>query len=63
MNIDLDTFTGEEYAIISLDNQHRSFTVTTESQGSVRVIAGSYSGFEGPTTSYYDKINITFNEE
>jgi hypothetical protein len=28
-NIDLDTFTGEEYALITLDNQDRLFTVQT----------------------------------
>ncbi len=63
MNIDLETATGEEYAMITLDNQHRFFTVTTDTQGSVRVIAGSDSEFESPTTSYYDRINITFTEE
>jgi hypothetical protein len=62
-NIDLDTFTGEEYALMTLDNQDRTFTVTTDSQGSVWVVAGTDSGFEGPTTVYYDKINITFTEE
>ncbi len=62
-NIDLDTFTGEEYAIMTLDNQDRTFTVTTDNDGSVWVIAGTDSGFEGPTSVYYDKIIITFNEE
>lgn len=62
-NIDLDTFTGEEYAIMALDNEGRVFTVTTDSQGGVWVIAGTDSGFEGPTTVYYDNINISFTEE
>ncbi len=62
-NIDLDTFTGEEYALMTLDSQEREFSVTTNSEGSVWVIAGTDSGFEGPTTVYYDKIVITFNEE
>jgi hypothetical protein len=62
-NIDLDTFTGEEYAIMTLDNQDRTFTVTTDNGGSVWVIVGTDSGFEGPTSVYYDKIIITFNEE
>jgi hypothetical protein len=62
-NIDLDTFTGEEYAIMTLDNQDRTFTVTTDNDGSVWVIVGTDSGFEGPTSVYYDKIIITFNEE
>lgn len=62
-NIDLDTFTGEEYALMTLDNQDRLFTVTTDNNGVVWVIAGTDSGFEGPTKVYYDKINITFSEE
>lgn len=62
-NIDLDTFTGEEYALMTLDNQDRIFTVTTDNDGNVWVIVGTDSGFEGPTTVYYDIINITFSEE
>ncbi len=63
MNIDLDTFTGEEYAILTLDNQHRFFTVTTDTQGSILVIAGSDSEIVSPSVSYFDRINITFTEE
>jgi hypothetical protein len=62
-NIDLDTYTGEEYALMTLDNQDRLFTVTTDSDGKVWVIVGTDSGFEGPTTVYYDAINITITEE
>ena len=62
-NIDLDSFTGEEYALMTLDNQDRLFTVTTDKDGSVWVITGTDSGFEGPTTVYYDMIDITFSEE
>jgi hypothetical protein len=62
-NIDLDTFTGEEYALMTLDNQDHTFTVTTDNDGIVWVITGSDSGFEGATTVYYDKISITFSEE
>ena len=62
-NIDLTTFTGEEFAIMTLDNQDGEFSVTTDSQGNVWVLAGTDSGFEGLTTVYYDKIVITFNEE
>jgi hypothetical protein len=62
-NIDLDTFTGEEYALMTLDSQGREFSVTTDSQGSVWLIAGTDSGFEGPTTVYYYKMNFTLTEE
>ena len=57
-NIDPDTFTGVEYALMTLDNPDRTFTVITDNDGSVWVIAGTDSGFEGPTTVYYDTINI-----
>ena len=62
-NIDLDTFTGEEYALMTLDSQGRAFSVTTEVKGSVWVIVGTDSGFEGPTKVYYDKIIIRVSSE
>jgi len=62
-NIDLDTFTGEEYALMTLDSQDRVFSVTTDPGGNVWIIAGTDSGFEGPTTVYYDRVLITFTEE
>jgi hypothetical protein len=62
-NIDLATFTGDEYALMTLDNQDRLFTVTTDTDGKVWVIVGTDSGFEGSTTVYYDMIDITFSEE
>ncbi len=62
-NIDLDTYTGEEYALMTLDSQERVFTVTADNNGVVWVIAGTDSGFEGPTKVYYDKIGFTFSEE
>jgi len=62
-NIDLGTFTGEEYAIMNLNNQELSFRVTSDADGSIWVIIGSDSGFEGATTLYYDAIEIRFIEE
>jgi len=44
--IDLDTYTGEEYAIMTLNNQDISFIVNIDTQGSVWVIVGTDSGFE-----------------
>jgi hypothetical protein len=55
-NIDLDTFFVKEYAIMTLDNQGRTFTVTSDNNGNVWVIVGTDSGFEGPTRVYYDQI-------
>jgi hypothetical protein len=62
-NIDMSTFTGEEYALMNLNNQVISFTVTSDKDGSIWVIIGSDSGFEGATTLYYDAIEIRSIEE
>ena len=62
-NIDLDTFTGEEYAIMTLESQGRTFTLTSDNNGSVWVIVGTDSGFEGLTRVYYDQISVMFVEE
>ncbi len=61
-NIDLDTFTGEEYALMTLTSEGRSFNVLSDAQGKVWLIAGTDSGFEGPTSVYYDKISIQLSE-
>ena len=62
-NIDLGTFTGEEYALMNLNNQELWFRVTSDADGSIWVIIGSDLGFEGATTLYYDAIEIRFVEE
>ena len=62
-NIELDTFTGEEYALMTLDSEGRTFTANSDNDGSVWMIIGTDSGFEGPTTVYYDRILITVVEE
>ena len=62
-NIDLGTFTGEEYAMMNLDNQDRPFHVTSDEDGSIWVIIGSDSGFEGATTIYYDSMDIRLVEK
>jgi hypothetical protein len=62
-NIDLDTFTGEEYALMTLNNEGRHFEVLSDSQGKVWLIAGTDSGFEGPTKVYFDRISISIVEE
>jgi hypothetical protein len=62
-NIDLETFTGEEYALMNLNNEGIPFRVTSGEDGSIWVIIGSDSGFEGPTTIYYNSIDIRLVEE
>ena len=61
-NIDLDTFTGEEYALMTLTSEGRLFEVVSDEQGKVWFIVGTDSGFEGPTSVYYDKISIRMSE-
>jgi len=62
-NIDPETQTGDEYALMSLDNQFVPFQVTSDKEGNIWVIVGSDSGFEGTTAVYYNAINITLTEE
>jgi len=62
-NIDLETFTGDEYAIMNLNNQALSFHVTSDADGSIWVMIGSDSGFEGATTIYYASIETNLTEE
>jgi hypothetical protein len=62
-NIDPETQTGDEYALMSLDNQFVPFQVTSDKEGNIWVIVGSDSGFEGATAVYYNSINITLTEE
>ena len=61
-NIDLNTFTGEEYALMTLENHYYSFNVTSDSEGKIWVLLGTDSGFEGLTLVYYDSIEITLTE-
>ena len=61
-NIDLETFTGDEYAIMNLNNQALSFHVTSDADGSIWVMIGSDSGFEGATTIYYASIETNLTE-
>ena len=61
-NIDLDTFTGEEYALMTLTSEGRSFEVVSDDQGKAWLIAGTDSGFEGSTRVYYSSIIVRLNE-
>jgi len=40
-----------------------SFTVTSDKDGSIWVLVGSDSGFEGATTLYYGAITINLVEK
>jgi hypothetical protein len=62
-NIDLDTFTGEEYALMTLTSEGHTFEVISDDHGMAWLIAGTDSGFEGPTKVYYERISISIFEE
>lgn len=49
------------YTLKSLQNT-ASVLATTNAEGELWVIVGTDSGFEGTTTIYYNKINISFSE-
>ncbi len=58
---------GDEsvYEIINRNNREPdlSFSKKTDSQGELWVMVGTDSGFEGPTTLYYDAIYVYFTEK
>jgi hypothetical protein len=53
---DLADFT---YTLIRRGNQQEPFRVTAGSSGSLWLLVGSDSGFEGTTTLYYNRISVT----
>ena len=61
-NIDLDTFAGEEYALMTLISERRSFEVVSDGQGWVWLIAGTDSGFEGPTGVNNSRIVVRLKD-
>jgi hypothetical protein len=52
--------TGEQYRIKTLDNLERPLQVVGDSEGRIWLIAGTDSGFEGPSALYYTRIAYTF---
>ena len=46
------------YRLITLDNEDKPFTITTDDTGTLWLLVGTESGFEGTTTLYYDQIEI-----
>ncbi|MDX5436505.1 MAG: hypothetical protein LPK03_04885 [Pontibacter sp.] len=47
-----------EYQLIQRDNLQNPIQITTDSNGSLWLIVGTDSGFEGTTTLYYNSINV-----
>ncbi|WP_425290672.1 hypothetical protein [Spirosoma linguale] len=60
---DISTGNSEEgYKLITRTNQATPFKARTNAQGELWLIVGTDSGFEGLTTLYYSKINVTTKE-
>ncbi|MEM6766084.1 MAG: hypothetical protein AAF824_10675 [Bacteroidota bacterium] len=55
IGIDKEEF---EYTLISRSNSTNPFEITTDEEGSMWVILGTDSGFEGKTTLYYNQIRL-----
>ncbi|AKD02739.1 hypothetical protein POKO110462_00380 [Pontibacter korlensis] len=47
-----------EYQLIQRDNRQDPIEITTDSNGSLWVIVGTDSGFEGTTTLYYNTVMV-----
>ncbi|GAB3202998.1 hypothetical protein ABID22_001185 [Pontibacter aydingkolensis] len=47
-----------EYRLINRDNLQNPIEITTDSNGSLWIIVGTDSGFEGTTTLYYNTIEV-----
>lgn len=49
------------YRLITLDNENKPFTITTGDSGTLWLLVGTESGFEGTTTLYYDRIDVNLD--
>ncbi len=56
---------GEDfrYELIQRDNSARPFTVTSSPEGTLWLIVGTDSGFEGLTELYYNRITVTITQQ
>ena len=61
-NLDPETADGSTYALVELDSEGQRFTVTSDGDGKLWITAGTDSGFEGPTTVYYDRITVELTD-
>ena len=53
--------TTTEFTLINRNNAANLFSITTDVNGEVWICIGTDSGFEGTTTLYYNRINLTFS--
>lgn len=57
-NLNPETADGTVYELMALDTAGLGLTTITDDSGTLWVFVGTDSGFEGPTSIYYDHIEI-----
>lgn len=62
-NLDPETADGSEYALMTLDGSGLGLTGRTDDSGTLWVLVGSDSGFEGLTALYYANIDVHLANE
>lgn len=61
-NLDPETTTGDTFALMTLGSVDKDFFVTSDKNGNIWLLVGCDSGFEGPTTVFFNLITITLTE-
>lgn len=54
---------SHRYELKTLDNLAQPFSIKTDESGSVWLLIGTDSGFEGKTILYYNRISVIFYEQ
>ncbi len=54
---------SHRYELKTLDNLAQPFSIKTDESGSVWLLIGTDSGFEGKTILYYNRISVVFYEQ
>jgi hypothetical protein len=57
-----DVESEDQFLIKSLTSEGRSLEAVTDAEGSLWLIVGTDSGFEGLTTLYYSRISVQLSE-
>ena len=61
-NLDPETTTADKFALMTLGSVEKDFFVTSDENGRIWLLVGCDSGFEGPTTVFFNMIAITLTE-
>lgn len=61
-NLDPETTTADKFSLMTLGSVEKDFFVTSDENGRIWLLVGCDSGFEGPTTVFFNMIAITLKE-